>query len=110
MLDVDNKNAVFCHSANKLTSRTSGITIDKYRDTDVYYLISKCLFNLPLTMIYISFFFKQEKTFKNKTAKHALDEYLETGKKQHKYTVEEIKEEKYMFLTIAIIYPTKTDL
>ncbi len=99
LLDVDNKNVVLCYSVNKLTKRTSGIIIENYKDTDIFYLISKCLFNLPLTIVYVSYFNKEIKLLKNKKVNNTTEEYLKTGKKQHKETIEETKEEKYIFVS-----------
>ena len=99
LLDTDNKNVVLCYSVNKLTKRTSGIIIEKYKDTDIYYLISKCLFNLPLTIVYISYFNKEIKILKNKKVSNTTEEIQKTGKKQHKETIEETKEEKFIFVS-----------
>ena len=96
LLDVDNKNVVLCYSVNTLTKRTSGIIIENYKDTDIYYLISKCLFNLPLTILYVSYFNKEIHILKNKKVDNTPEDYVKTGRKKHKETVEEIKEERYI--------------
>ena len=104
MLDIDNKNVVLCYSVTKLTKLTSGIIIENYKDTDIYYLISKCLFNFPLTIIYVSYFNKEIKILKNRKVDNTEEDVYKTGKKQHKETIEEIKEEKYICLIITTLY------
>lgn len=101
MLDIGKKNAVLCYSVNKLTSRVSGVYIDNYDIGDIRYILSKCLFNLPLTILFVGHNIKQEIEIKNKIVKCTQEEIIKYGKLQYKITVEEPKDVKYLEISYA---------